>query len=59
MESYERLKKQKRKISPIQVRANEGFKERIQRGADSKGIATMSDYIRMAIIEKLERDGVE
>ena len=47
------------KDSPIQVRADKGFKERIQRGADSKGIATMSDYIRMAIIEKLERDGVE
>ena len=47
------------KDTTIMVRTDGKLKERIQDGADKKGIATMSDYIRMAIIEKLERDGVE
>jgi len=47
------------KDTTIMVRTDGKLKKRILNGADKKGIASMSDYIRMAIIEKLERDGVE
>lgn len=49
----------KSKFSWIQLRANEMFKARITRAVEKRGGGTVSGYVRDAILEKLERDGVE
>lgn len=48
----------KSKFSWIQLRANETFKARISRAVEARGGGTVSGYVRDAIMEKLERDGV-
>lgn len=47
-----------KKESPIHVRADKEFKDKIKRACSIMGWSTMSDYTRQAIREKLERDGV-
>ena len=47
------------KEPPLHVRASKEFKARIKRACSKMGWSTMSDYVRQAIREKLERDGVE
>lgn len=49
----------KSKFSWIQLRANETFKSRIAKAVEARGGGTVSGYVRDAILEKLERDGVE
>ncbi len=43
----------------IQLRANEMFKNRIKNAVEKRGGGTISGYVRDAVLEKLERDGVE
>ncbi len=48
-----------KKEPPLHVRASKEFKDHIKRACSLKGWSTMSDYVRQAVRNQLERDGVK